>query len=224
MSKSPSEEQMAARREVARTRRPYAARMPVEDRKEQLLDAALRIIVRDGYDKVSVDAIAREAGVTRPVVYGVYEGLGALLSALLDRQSAKALSQLEGTLATVDFSNPGEFLTGAAASLIERVMADPVTWRPILLADQGTPPAVRERIEAGRENVRQSIAGLIQMGMALRGIRSFDSEVASHAVLAVLEHFGRLLLESPPRFEPDRLLRSLQSAVGVLLTGEPAAK
>lgn len=208
---------MAARREASRTRRPYAARMPAEERKEQLLDAALRIIVRDGYDKVSVDAIAREAEVTRPVVYGVFDGLGSLLSALLDRHSARALGQMEDALAQADLGNPEEFLTSAAAGLMHRVMADPVTWRPILLADQGTPPAVRERIEAGRENVRRSIAGLIDMGVALRGLGSLDTEVASHAVLAVLEHFGKLLLESPPRFEPDRLLRSVRVATKALL-------
>lgn len=208
---------MAARREATRTRRPYAARMPAEERKEQLLDAALRIIVRDGYDKVSVDAIAREAEVTRPVVYGMFDGLGSLLSALLDRHSARALGQMEDALAQADLGNPEEFLTSAAAGLMHRVMADPVTWRPILLADQGTPPAVRERIEAGRENVRRSIAGLIDMGLALRGLGSLDTEVASHAVLAVLEHFGKLLLESPPRFEPDRLLRSVRVATKALL-------
>lgn len=208
---------MAARREASRTRRPYAARMPAEERKEQLLDAALRIIVRDGYDKVSVDAIAREAEVTRPVVYGMFDGLGSLLSALLDRHSARALGQMEDALAQADLGNPEEFLTSAAAGLMHRVMADPVTWRPILLADQGTPPAVRERIEAGRENVRRSIAGLIDMGLALRGLGSLDTEVASHAVLAVLEHFGKLLLESPPRFEPDRLLRSVRVATKALL-------
>lgn len=213
----PAEEEMAARREASRTRRPYAARMPAEERKEQLLDAALCIIVRDGYDKVSVDAIAREAEVTRPVVYGVFDGLGSLLSALLDRHSARALGQMEDALAQADLGNPEEFLTSAAAGLMHRVMADPVTWRPILLADQGTPPAVRERIEAGRENVRRSIAGLIDMGVALRGLGSLDTEVASHAVLAVLEHFGKLLLESPPRFEPDRLLRSVRVATKALL-------
>jgi len=68
------------------------------ERREQLLDAALTIIDRDGYDGVSIDAIAREAGVTRPVVYGAYDGLGPLLTALLDRQQERALAQLFAAL------------------------------------------------------------------------------------------------------------------------------
>src|SRR3954451_21955701 len=81
-----------------RKRRPYAARVPADVRREQLLDGALAVIVRDGYDAISIDAIAREAGVTRPVVYGVFDGLGPLLGALLDRQQERALGQLAAAL------------------------------------------------------------------------------------------------------------------------------
>ena len=35
------------------------------------IDAALQVIVEQGYEGVSIEAIARTAGVTRPVIYGV---------------------------------------------------------------------------------------------------------------------------------------------------------
>src|ERR1041385_3732886 len=41
----------------ARRRRPYAPRMPREQRRTQLLDSALAIIARDGYAGISIDAI-----------------------------------------------------------------------------------------------------------------------------------------------------------------------
>ena len=70
-----------------RQRRPYAARVPIDVRREQLMDAALAVINREGHGGLSVDAIAKEAGVTRPVVYGAFDGgLGELVTALLDRQ------------------------------------------------------------------------------------------------------------------------------------------
>src|SRR5436305_1045996 len=88
-------------------RRPYTPRLPVEQRREQLLDAALRVIGRDGYSGVSIDAIAREAGVTRPVVYGAFERLEPLLYALLDRSEQRALAQLMAAL-------PAEHLESAS--------------------------------------------------------------------------------------------------------------
>jgi AcrR family transcriptional regulator len=41
-------------------RRPYAARLPLEERRSQILDAALAIIVREGYEAVTISAVAAE--------------------------------------------------------------------------------------------------------------------------------------------------------------------
>ncbi len=201
------------------TRRPYAARVPVDVRREQLLDAAIAVIVRDGYAGVSVEAIAREAGVTRPVVYGVFDGLAPLLTALLDRQESRALAQLEEAMSDGGsmMAAPDEFLVGAAVRMIRAITDDPHTWRPILLAPNGTPEMVRARIDRDRERVRRQIGQLLEVGLALRGGPALDVEVVSHALLAVLEHFGRLLLEDPRRFETDRLvaaIRGLLTALG----------
>ncbi len=60
-----------------RARRPYAPRLPPEQRREQLLDAALCLIVERGYAGVSIEAVARIAGITRPVVYDHFPNLDA---------------------------------------------------------------------------------------------------------------------------------------------------
>jgi len=191
-------------------RRPYAARVPIEVRREQLLDAAIRVIVRDGYDGVSVEAIAREAGVTRPVVYGVFDGLGPLLSALLDRQQARALEQL-ATAFPVDAADPVEAMLGAVRTMAERVRTDPLTWQPILAAPHATPDVVRRRIDADRELVRAHLQGLLE-GLAPA---SLDVELAAHALVATLEYFGRILVEDPDRFEPERLVEFAAAMVRI---------
>ena len=43
-----------------------ATRMPAEQRREQLLDAATRAFAEGGYHGTSTDAVAREAGVSQP--------------------------------------------------------------------------------------------------------------------------------------------------------------
>ena len=62
---------------AAKPRRPYAPRMAPEQRREQVLDAALRVILELGYSGVSIEAIAREAGVTRPVIYDHFANLAS---------------------------------------------------------------------------------------------------------------------------------------------------
>ncbi len=206
-------------------RRPYAARVPLDVRREQLLDAAIQVIVREGYAGITVDAIAREAGVTRPVVYGAYADLNELLGALLDRQQARALTQLAEVLPDhLDADDPDAFLLNALRALIERVSNDQLTWRPILLAPHGTPQAVRDRIDADRERIRGQLAELLAVGIELRGGPTIDVEIASHALIGVLEHFGRLLLEAPERFDPDRLVAFAAGLLSVLGKGDQVGK
>jgi AcrR family transcriptional regulator len=186
--------------------------MPREARRSQLLDAAINIIARDGYAGVSIDAIAREAGVTRPVVYGVFDGLPPLLYALLDRQEQRALAQLMDALgADLGAEDPDAFLLGAVRRLIETVAGDPLTWRPILLAPEGTPDPVRERIARDREIVRVRIQSLLELGLARRGGPAIDSEIASHALIGVAEYFGRMIVERPEQFDADRLVATLEA-------------
>src|SRR3954469_13247474 len=71
-----------------------ARRMTGEQRREQLLDATKAIAVEDGFHAVSIEAVARRAGITRPVVYGHFDALGGLLKALVERETVRALTQL----------------------------------------------------------------------------------------------------------------------------------
>src|SRR5438270_6353278 len=95
-------------------RRRYAPRMPPEQRREQLLDAALEVILAEGYAGVSVEAVARAAGVTRPVVYDHFPNLGKLIQALVEREELYSLTELEAVLPRDPRgSDPAELLAGS---------------------------------------------------------------------------------------------------------------
>lgn len=195
--------------------------MPVDERREQLLDAALTVLVRDGYENVSIEAIAREAGVTRPVVYGAYDGLGPLLHALLDRTRDRALAQAmellhqAGSPADVD-----TWILNAMDLLVEQVQADPEVWRPVLGLTAGAPAVVRDRIAETRELIRGYLEAGIETGIDLRGGPFVDAEILSHIVLAMAEEFGRLVLADPPRYDKERLVNALRG----LLAAAPPTK
>ena len=55
-------------------------RMTGEQRREQLLDATKSIAGADGFHAISIEAVARRAGITRPIVYGHFDDLGGLLA------------------------------------------------------------------------------------------------------------------------------------------------
>lgn len=191
-----------------RKRRAYAARVPPEQRREQLLDAALRLISRDGYAGLTIEAIAAEAGVTKPVVYGAYAKLPALLGELLDRTQDEALTQLLAAFPATGTTGqhlPAE-MTRAWASAVRR---HPDTWAPILLTGAQTPLVVLDRIEQGRRLVCASVAGLL----AGAGEPTRRHQLAAQALIAVAEHFGRMLLLSPGDIGDEELAALIDDLV-----------
>jgi AcrR family transcriptional regulator len=198
---------------VARRRRPYTARMPAAQRRAQLLDAALEIIARDGYAAVSIEGIARAVGVTRPVVYNVFEGLDDLLQALLDRQERRALAQLAAALpVTVDHRDVPGLVRRTIADLVAMLRADPPTWRLIFVPAAGTPAAVRARIDRDRELVRVRLAGVVELTGVATGA-DLDADIVAHALVGLGEYFGRLLLETPDAVDPDRLATTITAMI-----------
>jgi AcrR family transcriptional regulator len=65
------------------------ARTPkvVEDRRDQIMDAALRVFARQGFDRATNKDIAREAGITPGLIYHYFESKEDLLKALLREHS-----------------------------------------------------------------------------------------------------------------------------------------
>ncbi|WP_327302352.1 TetR/AcrR family transcriptional regulator [Streptomyces sp. NBC_01298] len=193
-----------------RRRRPYAPRVPIAERREQLLDAALAVIVNDGYGRVSIDAIAKRAQVARSVVYGAFEDLDDLLLTLLDRQQELAFTRLLGSVPDARRTHdPVEFACEAVHRMAAMLREDPDTWRLILLTSAGTPPAVRARVEADRERFRRRVASWIASAPDTRGPAP-DPEILAHALVASAEHFARLALTSADAFDATRLAGQLR--------------
>ncbi|MGW7202009.1 TetR/AcrR family transcriptional regulator [Streptomyces sp. NPDC054837] len=200
-----------------RRRRPYAPRVPIEERREQLLDAALAVIVSDGYDRVSIDAIAKRSGVARSVVYGAFENLDALLAALLDRQQARAFERLLRTVPDAGWlRDPAAFASEAVRRMADMLHQDPDTWRLILLPPGNMPVVVRDRIEADRERFRLLVERWLSLALADRSDPGLDAQVLAHALVACAEHFGRVALTEPEKFDLPRLTGQVRVILGAL--------
>jgi AcrR family transcriptional regulator len=65
------------------------ARTPkvVEDRREQILDAAMRVFAQKGFTRATNKDIAREAGITPGLIYYYFESKEAVLKAIVEQRS-----------------------------------------------------------------------------------------------------------------------------------------
>jgi AcrR family transcriptional regulator len=176
-----------------------AARMSGAQRREQLLDATKAIVVADGFHAVSIEAVARAAGITRPIVYGHFDDLGGLLEALVERESRRALDQLPDTF---------DDLLGALDAYLEAVRTDPDTWRLVLMPQQGAPRLLHERIAAGRAAVIARLAQALRPGTSLP-----DPELSAHMLSAYADEAARLVLQD---YDVERILELTRWALSRL--------
>lgn len=197
-------------------------RLPAEERRRQLLDAALELLATDGFDAVNVESVARKAGVTRPVVYDQFGDLDGLLVALVDREEASALAPLQDIIGEdpgpdVD---PDAFLVDAARAFLNAVRAEPRTWRVVLMPPDGGSADLRERVQRSRRTITGRVAELLRWGIERRGgPHGLDVDLLARLVVAMGEDGARLVVAHPRRYSPDRLTRVVAQLVTLIPSG-----
>jgi AcrR family transcriptional regulator len=181
-------------------------RMSAEKRREQLLDATKSIVAEQGFHAVSIEAVARRAGITRPVVYGHFKDLPGLLEALVTRESDRARAQLADVLPRdLTAGDPREALLSGLRGYLEAVQADPATWRLVLMPPEGAPSILREQIARGRDAVVAELAEAVGPGI-VPGHESPDPELTARAMSALSDEAARGLLTDPERYPVERIL------------------
>lgn len=93
------------------------------DTKARILSAAYRLIYREGFARVSLDAIAAETGVTKRTLYYHFDSKDALVAAMLEDQRRHVQRQI-ARWGTFDAQHPADVIGGLFAEL-DRWVAGP---------------------------------------------------------------------------------------------------
>jgi AcrR family transcriptional regulator len=192
-------------------------RMRAAERREQLLDMTLDLVVERGFHAVTIEAVAQAAGVTRPIVYKQFSDLPGLVRALIDREEDRAISQLALAIPGIPGDrDPDELLVEGLQRYLEAVQEAPKTWRLILLPPEGVPAVFHERTNRTRRNVLRQLEKLVDWGIKRRGGPDLDAEMFARLLMEMAEDSARLLLTQPQKFTIDRIVefaRTLMAAV-----------
>ncbi|HLW16769.1 MAG TPA: TetR/AcrR family transcriptional regulator [Actinomycetota bacterium] len=69
-------------------------RLPADERREQILATARRLVAENGYDGLNMDEVAEAVGVTKPVLYRHFTGKRDLYDAVLEEHLADLIRRL----------------------------------------------------------------------------------------------------------------------------------
>ena len=195
----------AKKRTVQKTRQ-YAPRLPPEERREQLLDATLSLIADQGYESVSMEGIARKAGVTKPVVYDLFGSLTDLLEALLEREEERALNQLVELMPTpAEDADPAKVLVDGLDAFLRAIETRPDAWRLSLMPIEAQPGIVRKHVERDRTAVAKQLASIFRWGVERLEVPISDIDLLVQTIITLAEQGGRLHLDDPEKYSRERI-------------------
>jgi AcrR family transcriptional regulator len=113
-------------------------------RRDELLDAADRAIRREGHE-VSMEVLAAEAGITKPVLYRHFGDRGGLLDAVAERHAQRLTEELRTALA--EQRHPRDRIRSVVATYLAFLERDPHLHRFVTRVAPSERPGARRTLD-----------------------------------------------------------------------------
>jgi AcrR family transcriptional regulator len=184
-------------------------RMPRAQREERMLDAALQNFGERGFRSASMDDIARDSGITKPLLYQYFESKEGLYQACGERERARLFDGLEAaSMAAPPRERLRVFVEGYFAYLEEHRGA-----RWLLYGDVS--------VKATNEMHERNAAVVIRLVRATadelgRSPEATTLTVVAHALIGAGYHVGRWWVEQSDVSRDDAVAQFLPVAAGIL--------
>lgn len=178
----------------------------------QTLEVAHELFAERGYHAVTMDEVAAEVGVTKPLLYNYFGNKEKLFLACL----AEAAGSLEKTViaAVTKTDSPDQALREGLKAFLNFVAADRKTW--LVLYDEAVPAesAIGEALAEHRARIRGFVASVVneQFPPEQRPRVALEVEALSTALLGAAESLAHWWLKTEA-IGPDQAAELLISVV-----------
>jgi len=189
-----------------------STRLPAHERKDQILDVALKVFATKGFHESSMNDIAEMAGITKPVVYQHFESKRALFLALIEDAGTQMINEI--TKATVQATSGRLQAEQGTIAFFRWAATDQNRFK--FLFDSGTRNDVEFAIAVRRvvDNSANAIAPLIAIDLDATHLRTL-----AHGVIGATEGVVRYLLDNNIAFDPDVIGKQVADLVWAGLRG-----
>jgi len=140
-------------------------RMPRQERRVSLLDAAREVFTTKGYHASAMDDIAEAAGVSKPVLYQHFESKLDLYLALLDQSCESLVLIVQQAIDSTEHN--ADRVVAAMGAFYEFVSSTSGEFRFVFESDLTGDAAVQQRLWQVNEEIADLIAAVIGQDTAL---------------------------------------------------------
>ncbi|MEU7919965.1 TetR/AcrR family transcriptional regulator [Micromonospora zamorensis] len=175
---------------------PAFKRLPRAVREQQMLDAAVKVFSRRGFHAASMDEIAEDAGISKPMVYAYLGTKEELFVACLHREGTRMMQAIAGAAAP-DLPADERLWRGLRA-FFGFVGAHRDGWAVLYRQARGEQPFAGE-LAAMRARLVEVVAGMLDHALRAEGreITAVDLEVVAYALVGATESLADWLADHP---------------------------
>jgi AcrR family transcriptional regulator len=184
---------------------------PAGNKAESILAAAKRTFLASGFGAVSMDTIAREAGVSKATVYAHFAGKEELFGAVIGRECEDYFARFSAR--ELDPRDVRAALRVLGRRFLELVLSpDAIALHRIILGEVTRFPVLGEVFwRAGPERQRAQIEGFLQRAAASGTLSFPDARVAAEQFISLVR--GEIQLRQLLRLEAEAGRAEIHTAV-----------
>lgn len=187
------------------------------ERRQELLDAADRVIRREG-PEASMAAIAAEAGITKPILYRHFGDKSGLYQALAERHTRIVIDLLRPEFAKA-MADPRVRARATISAYLDTISANPNLYRFLFHRASAEDSRTHTQMAAIVRSVGEELGAVLGEGGVADPLRA---QVLGHAFVGMVQAIGDWWLENP-RLDRATVVDSLVDVIAGALQGDPGA-
>jgi AcrR family transcriptional regulator len=169
--------------------------MPRARREQLILDVAGGVFAREGYHSASMDEIADQAGVSKPMLYAYFNSKEGLYLAYIERAGGELLERLES--AAPRDAQPASALRARITEFLSFVEEHGDGWK-VLFREVGSSRPFADRVAELRERIARAIRRMLEHGApACPGYPEPAADAVAHALVGAGESLANWWLDHP---------------------------
>jgi AcrR family transcriptional regulator len=176
---------------------PQATRLPAAERREALVDAAMRVFSEGSYAGATTAQIAREARVSEPILYRHFASKRELYFACLDEAWRRIRARIEESIEELGAAEGWRAI--GPATMREMKVLVPSLWMQAI-TEAGEDAEIRRHVRGHMKQVHDFFADVLRRVQADGGVhpdRDPDAEawifVAGSLLVSIADRLGGLL-------------------------------
>jgi AcrR family transcriptional regulator len=192
--------------------------LPRQLREQQMLDAAVRVFSERGFHGASMDDIAEQAGVSKPLLYLYLGSKDETFSACIARESSRLVETIGAAIEGAP-ADPAERLWRGLTAFFTFVADHRASWTVLYQQARSHSDAAAEQLAQVRQQIIDTVADLVLDSMTGQGrqgptAKTREATATAHTIVGAADAMAEWALTVPGE-KPETTARRLMGIIWV---------